>query len=230
MSNYQCAICKDTRHVLKDGGWVRCSCIYEREMALRYAQAGITQDPSNLILDNYSKECPGRMVDSNTYEVISALCSSFQTKKKFIPERMWCFQGTPSSPKDFMVQCLLKSAVNGGLKVKQGVMTDIIRQHFNEDEGDFSLLDDFIKNDLFVLSFGTEIQNNVASSFLNEFIRAHNNHLGKHCLMLHTTLALNAIGSKYGDETKSYFARYHKDTDEQEKKNRRIMFASIEGV
>lgn len=230
MSQFECSICKDTRHVLKDGGWVRCSCLYEREKALRYAQAGITQDASLLTLENYSKQCPASFVDSSVLEVMTALNTSFQNKKRFIPERMWCFQGTPNSPKDFMVQCLLKSAVDGGLKVKQAFMTDIIRKHFNDDEADFSLVNDFINCDLFVISFGTEIQVNVASSFLNELVRAHNNNIGKHCLMLHTTLALNAIGSKYGDETKSYFARYHKDTDEQEKKNRRIMFASTEGI
>lgn len=228
MSQYECSICQDTRHVLKEGGWVRCSCVSERAKALRYAQAGITQDPSNLILKNYSKECPGSLIDASVFELIEALIKSFQTKPRYIPKRMWCFQGTPDSPKDFMVQCLLKSAVDSGLRVKQCFMADLIRKHFDDREADFSVVNDFKSCDLFVISFGTEVQVNVATSFVTELVRAHNNNVGKHCLMLHTTLGLEAIPTKYNGEMRSYFARYNKNTDKQEESNRRIMFASTE--
>jgi len=224
MAQYECSICKDTRHVLKEGGWVRCSCLFERDKILRYSKAGITFDTSKLKIENAQKEFPAHPIKDDALFIYSALVNHFKNKKGFLGQS-WCLQGPPASAKDFLVQCILKEAVDSGMRVNHQSMSDLIQRYFNKDEADFSLLSEFNKTDLFVISFGTEIQSKVAATFLIELLRAHNANIGKHCLMVHTHLPMVDL-QRYGPEALSYFQRYEKETYDIDKLNKRFMYVS----
>ncbi len=225
MSQPDCSICQNTRHVLTEKGWVRCSCSLEREMMLKYSLAGITYKTAELLLELsvINKMFPSENVSADALEILEA--TSKNLKNKVLSRKIWCFQGTPLSPKDFMLQCILKDAVDSGFKVKHVNMTDLITSYFKH-EADFSLISEFLKYDLFVVSFGTEIQAKVSSSFLNELARVHHSNLGSNCLLLHTTLNKTAIENKYSGEVASLFSRYSKE-DKNSSDTTKIIYLSV---
>jgi hypothetical protein len=207
MDEYNCDICKDSKHVFVGGVWKKCECLNTYLSTLNYSSAGITYPPEKLklTLEDIQKEWPSCYINASTFKYFKAIELAVTTNN-IIPNKLFCFQGTPITPKDFMIQCILKQFVDRGRKVKHVAMTELIEQYFR-DKTTFSLGDTFLQHEVFSLYFGVEIQAKVSCAFLQELIRMHQNNAGKHCLMLNTSLPFDMIGSKYGDSFKSLFIR-----------------------
>jgi hypothetical protein len=224
MEDFQCSICRDSKHILIDGIWQRCPCLIEHMSFLNYATAGITFPPQKLILNmsDVNKEWPSYNLDATTFAYAEKINALLKTGE--IPTKIFCFQGSPTSPKDFIIQCILKTAVDAHKKVKALTMTELISLYF-EDKTTFSLSRSFNQYDIFSVFFGIEIQSKVVAAFLQELIRLHLTNSGKHCLLLQTSLPLDIIGSKYGDVVKSLFIRFNpneiKDTE------KRVIFMGV---
>ncbi len=188
----KCPKCEGTRHLFVNGGWSRCSCLAEKLKEDAYAKAGLTYSLESLDLDKLS------MGDINHNVLVQAKAINAAFLQKKLPKYIWCFQGSPTSQKDFIVQSILKSAIDSGLKVGQFSMDDIINESFSK-ENRRPLSSMFSAYSVFSLSFGAESQRKMGHSILQELLRFHWAFNGKKALLLHTTLPFGDLCAKYGD-------------------------------
>jgi hypothetical protein len=223
---YGCPKCQDSRHILQGGVWVRCSCLTELNASLKYSRAGLTFPPEELYLDNtayFSSESANSRILAYTVALNKRLASDN------LPSKAFCFSGTAISSKDFVVQCLLKTAVDAGLKVTQLSLDTLINVHFKnnkvkEDVEEFTMLDEFLRTDVLSLYFGSETQFRVGESYLTEIIRAHHLNSPKKVLILNTSLTYEGLATKYNDTFQSMFDEI---TPYSEVRTSRVIFMSI---
>jgi len=224
--DFECHICRDSKHVLKDGIYKRCDCLTNQLLNVSLAEAGISYPSESLVLDSseIEKQWPSFNLDQDTLSYLKTINSTI-LEKNIIPKKLFCFQGSADSPKDFMIQCILKSAVIKGMKVKSVTMPELVARNFKKDEEAPSLEKMFTELDILSVYFGSEVQYNIGASFLHELIRLHNNNNGNHCLILNTFAPLDLIGAKYGDRIKNLFVRWDGYLKEHD---RRVFFMSVE--
>lgn len=200
MPDFECPKCKDTKHVLVGDEWVRCSCLFEYAVSMAYSRAGITLDPAIL---TYSPENVKALYPLSNVgieqAIVEFLIDSFQFKKPV--SKTFCFSGAPSSSKDFVLQCVLKKAIDSGYKVASKSLDEIISHNFqiSRDGLGEELLtsDEFKHHDILSLSFGNELQYRVGETYLSEFIRLHKMNYKNKILLLNTSLTLEGISKKY---------------------------------
>jgi hypothetical protein len=228
---YQCDLCQDSRHVLENGVWVRCSCLKELATSIKYARAGLTFPVDQLINEeeNIRKFFPDYCPDEDVRCYVANIQNAIAAKRCL--SRTFCFSGRATSPKDFIVQCLLKTAVDAGFKVVQLSLDSLINNHFKpnwdkEEEGEsFSMLDEFAKADVFSLYFGSEIQFRIGENYLTEIIRAHRLNFSNKTLLLNTSLSYSDLAYKYNDTFQSMFVEFNKDL--KTKYTSQVVFLSV---
>lgn len=221
----QCPLCRDTKHILSENVWIRCSCLNNHLANIAYSAAGVTLPLEELAYtpESLSKKWPGAELRAHTLEWTELLKKQI-LEKKTIPAKIYCYQGPPHSPRNILVQSVVKSVVDTGKTVKSASINDLIRDYF-QDKTTFSLSESFLSHDLFVLSFGTEIQFQVAISFIFDLVNMHYSHIGKHALMLETTLPFDMLSKKYNDTFQSLFFRFNDINVANEEK--RIHFMGV---
>jgi len=219
---FLCDKCKDTRHVLQDGSWIRCSCLVEISKGMKYARAGITFDTASLIynLDVIKSKFPGFNMTGRSDELIRGIASSFN--KKAPVTRVHCFMGSPTSAKDFILQTLLKKAVDCGYRVSSLSLDSLINKHFqasHEDEGcGITMADEFDKTDVLSLYFGSEIQFRVGENYITEMIRAYHLNCTKKVLLLDTSLTYGGLETKYNTSFQKMFVDSTMSLGDEEKR------------
>ncbi len=194
----KCPKCEGTRHIFVNGLWSRCPCLEAKIREDAYAKAGITYSIDTLDLTKAS------LVDINPPTLALARTIGKSLAQKKAPKYIWCFQGSPTSQKDFIVQALLKSAIDSGLKVGQFSMDDLINESFSK-ENRVPLSSIFSAYSVFSLSFGSEVQRKMGLSIIQELVRFHWAFSGKKSLLLHTTLPFGDLCMKYGESARQLF-------------------------
>lgn len=222
---YECDLCQDMKHVWKNGVWERCDCFMSYETNIRYTRAGITFPSDQLYfnVDNLKKLYPGYQINTAVFEHVEKIRSKLMQKK--LPGKAHCFQGGATSPKDFAVQCILKTAIDAGFRVKQSSLDNLITKYFKDDKTQqtTTMLEEFYSCDVYSLYFGSEIQINVGASYLNEIVRAHHINTPKIALILSTSLTFQDISHKYRDTTQGMFVDLSELTDDE----KRVVFVSV---
>jgi hypothetical protein len=201
--------------------WKRCDCLKQELSQRKYTIAGITFKLEDLDLKMINAKFPQSPVEMGTLNQLIGIEDDF--KSKDFPLRLTCIKGSTTGPKDMIVQCILKSAVEVGYTVIQRSMQDLIKSHFKEEDYG-GLEEEFKSSEVFVLDFGAEIQNNVGGSFLQELVRY--SHKYNIYLLLTTSLKYDSIGVRYGEEIGKLFLRPGTVTNEFDK---RVVFIPLEG-
>jgi hypothetical protein len=156
-------------------------------------------------------------------EIIEALNEGF--KKPGKPKKTFCLQGISTGPINVVIQTLLATCVNNGKSVKQANLQDIIATQFASNNGGAGADSNDFKNvDIYSLSFGNELQYNVAESIIDDVLRKCA--LSGTYLMLNTSLSYAALGSKYSSGFMKLFVRYRVDTIFENDK--RLIFVNLE--
>lgn len=223
MGEFSCSICEDSRHVLNAAGqWVRCSCLEDEILNRKFLRAGISFSKDDLTLSPLAlgTKFPNVTLDGSVINYAQEVADRF--KAGDLLHKIWCFQGSPTGPKDLVVQTILMNAVLGGLRINQCSMEQLISNHFQG--GEISLEDEFNRCDIMCLTFGAELQFNVAGAFLQNLVRL-NWTSSKHCLLLNTHLSWDGLVYKYEDPTPKLFVR---PKDMLRSEERRAVFASLE--
>ncbi|VVB50711.1 Uncharacterised protein [uncultured archaeon] len=202
MSEYQCDKCHDTKHILVGDSWERCSCLIEYAASIIYARAGITFDHNTL---NYSRANVKTLyphspwIPDDTNLMLEYILESFE-KHKLI-SKTFCLTGSATSPKDFILQCILKKALDNGYTAFSTSLDELIARNFQPNQegvsGDVTMPNEFNRAAVTSVSFGNELQFRVGESFLSELIRLHKVSWKKKMLLLSTTLTEAGIYKKY---------------------------------
>ncbi len=216
----ECSICLGERHIQINNQWVRCRCLEEELFNRKLIGSGISFPLSDLTLTNIGLKYPHITIDPIILDFSVKLSNVFRTGSK--PDKIVCFQGQADGAKDLIVQTALLGAIKGGLRVNQCSMEQLISNHFTG--GEISLEDELTKADVLCLTFGSELQFKVSSSFLQSLVRLNWLH-PKNYLLLHTNLRWEDIAHKYGDNIQNLFV---KSTGKILDPERRIIFAEVE--
>lgn len=221
MVKHICSICNDTKHFFKNGGWIRCTCLEKDVEQKKYNIAGISINPKELTFENINSRYSYAPIGKHCLGMFKNIDGFFKKSEK--PDRRVCVQGAAIGAKDVAIQTILKTAVQAGLKVKQYSMEELIRIYFKEEDYN-GLEEEFKKYDIFSVYFGSEIQNHVGGTFLQELIRytyKHNTYL-----FLHTSLTLDVLKIRYDQQSLGdLFVRHGSKTGANDK---RVIFISLE--
>ncbi len=212
-----CPKCSDAKHVLYKGNWIRCVCLNTAMLNSKYANAGITYPVSELSFKNLKTKFPFVTLNKDSVDTLIT-ANDLITDKKRVNFPM-CLQGSSSGPKDLLAQLLLKSFIDTGISAKQFSMEDLISLQFKDS---LNLEGEFNEVGVFSLYFGSEIQNNVGSSFLQELIRFST--ISKTYLLLSTSLNMDGIRSRYGESVGKLFV----STSQIIRGEKRVVFLPLE--
>jgi hypothetical protein len=179
---------------------------------------GVSLNKSELTLNNLQKRFPFVVLNNRSMEIIKGLEDVF--KKGIKPKKLFCLQGISTGPINTVLQTLLATCINAGKTVKQANLQDIISTQFSNN----GVAEDLKNIDIYSLSFGNELQYNVAESIIDDTIR--NCALTKTYLMLNTTLNYSALSSKYSSGFLKLFVRNGIDTIFEN--DRRIIYVGLE--
>lgn len=196
MPTFGCDKCKDTKHVLVGDEWVRCECLLEYARNVAYARAGITFDYRLLDYNagTARKLYPLSVINEYSDKVIKAYID--RVRKGVLPNKVFCFSGSLTSPKDYVIQCIIKASVDVGFKVISKTIDEVIRERFNPEENS-PMSDEFNHCDMLVLTFGNELQFKASESFILEYLRVSRINVGKKALVLNTHLSHAGLFEKY---------------------------------
>lgn len=221
MTQYSCLICEDEKYIYDESkGWIRCTCLEREKFNRKLIEAGIAFPLLDLTFDGIDLKYPHTTIDDNVLGAAKKVSDVLKTKRA--PEKIFCFQGQANGCKDLVVQTILLGAIEGGLRVNQCSMEQLISNHFQG--GEISLEDEFKKAEIMCLSFGSELQFNVSGNFLQSLVRL-NWLYPKHYLLLHTNLRWEDLAYKYGDNIQNLFV---KSTGTLLDPERRVVFTSVE--
>jgi hypothetical protein len=214
---YNCPICKDSKHVLRNGIYVRCSCLESELLARKFSEAGIIYPAEELTLTNLRSDYEGFHLDEGAEKVYNLVNESLV--KKIKPSKVFCFQGSSNGPLEIIVQTLLATAVRSGFKVKQFSLDELINLKIKED---YLIVDQFKRCDIVSVYFGNELQFNVGPVILQELVRLHWTHPNT-SLILHTNVKYDEVGQRYGDAISNMLSR-----NVDSSSSRLINFISVE--
>jgi hypothetical protein len=222
MEDKECPLCKGTRHVLtEDGSWARCACYKDVFRGAQYAKNGLTFRPDNLGLTEDGNKVKTYFSEFNeeqaSYKFAIRLNQHF--KEKRLPVVTPCFSGSPTSANDFIVQSMLKTAIDSGFRVSSFSTEQLITAHFRGDEEEGignSMLEEFNDCDVFSLYFGSEIQFRLGRTYVSEIIRAHRVNPNKKSLILSTSLSYDDVFERYHSTFHSMFTRYSPSMTKEE--------------
>lgn len=223
MSKYNCSVCEDEKHIYDTtkNVWVRCACLAREQFNRKLIESGILYPQEDLDFLKLKSKFPHVSLDDYALETCKTVFDLL--KKGTIPNKVICFQGQATGPKDLMVQTILMSAVAGGFTVNQCVMEQLISRQFNDAER-ASNEEVFRRCNVTSLSFGSESHHNISGDIIIEMVRLKwlfpNNYL-----ILHTNLKWDSIQSKYGSEVLNLFVRRSEKIYKAEK---RVVFCPVE--
>lgn len=125
----ECVACEGSRHVLKNGVWVKCGCLKKDKLKQRYERAGV---PARFIVETWTSFLDRYSVTNGSKK---ALLTQAKTLKNGGRMSEWLvIHGHPRTGKSLAAALLLKAACSGGLSCFNATVPMLVDGMFDRNE------------------------------------------------------------------------------------------------